>query len=120
MRAYALKTGAFESRKSAFDYFFIFEGKSAEEAELLAGRVAAARGVPDTPAPEKTFIGKAKDWIKQGSELAEENPRVADFIIGLVSGAVTTGLGVKVGADIVSNTEPKHEIDKSSEVKEVE
>lgn len=120
MRAFALKTGAFESKKTAFDYFFIFEGKSAEEAEMLAGRIAAARGVPETPAPAKSLIDKAKDWIKQGTEMATENPKITDFLIGLVSGAVTTAFGVKVGSNVAANDAPKYDIDNSSEVKEVE
>lgn len=119
IRAYALKSGAFESKKTAFDYFFIFEGKSAEEAEQLAMRVASARGVPDNPAPELTVIDKAKEWIKQGTEMASENPKIADFLIGLVSGAITTAFGVKVGGD-VATSEPSHDIDKSAEVKEIE
>lgn len=118
IRAYALKSGAFESKKTAFDYFFIFEGKSAEEAEQLAMRVASARGVPDNP-PELTVIDKAKEWIKQGTEMASENPKIADFLIGLVSGAITTAFGVKVGSD-VATSEPGHDIDKSAEVKEIE
>lgn len=120
LRAYALKSGAFDSKKTAFDYFFIFEGKSAEEAERLAERIASARGVPDSPAPKPTIVDKAKNFIRQGADLASENPKVADFLFGLVSGAVTTAFGVKVGSDISTTETNRHEIDESQEIKELD
>lgn len=120
LRAYALKSGAFDSKKTAFDYFFIYEGKSAEEAEQLAVRIASARGVPETPEPAKTVVDKAKDWIRQGTELANDNPKIADFLFGLVSGAVTTAFGVKVGSDISTSDTPRNDIDTSVEAKDIE
>lgn len=121
LRAYALKSGAFDSKKTAFDYFFIYEGKSAEEAEQLAERVSSARGVPEQPEPQKNAMDKAREWIKQGTEIASENPKIADFLIGLIGGAVTTAFGVKVGSDVATNADTStHEIDTTTEAKEIE
>ena len=112
LRAFALKSGAFNSKKTAFDYYYIFEGKSVEEAERLSGIVSKARGVPDTiPIPEST-IDKIKGIIKQGSDLANENPKIADFVIGLLSGAATSFTGVAVGSQLNDSNkeEKKYEI----------
>ena len=35
--------------------------------------------------------------IKQSAELASENPKIAEFLIGLISGAASSLAGVAVG-----------------------
>jgi len=123
LRAMYHRQGAFNSKAGAFDYFFFIEGKEAEEAERLATTVANCRGVPDIAPPAPTLVDKVKDLLKQGSELANENPRVAELLIGLVSGAAASLTGVAVGSNL-SNSEttsaPKYEIDSNVEPKEIE
>ena len=124
LRVFAHKSGAFNSRKSAFDYFFFIEGRSIEEAERLAGIVASARSLPEQPEPPENFADKAKRVIGQCSQLMNENPRISDFVIGLLSGAVTSLAGVSIGAKANAGNEssaaPAHDIDTDSEPKEIE
>ena len=122
LRAYYHRQGVFNSKASAFDYFFFIEGKTPEEASKLAATVAESRGVPDlAPAPE-SWADKIKGLIKQGNELASENPKIAEFLIGLVSGAATSLTGVFVGNKIAlnENQPAKYDIDTSVEPKEIE
>ena len=108
LRAYAYKSGAFDNKKSAFDYFFIIENKDIEEANRLAELMASARGIPDVPQAAETWADKIKKLLKQGSDLATENPKIAEFLIGLVGGAATSLTGVAVG-NAISENETKHE-----------
>jgi len=112
LRAYALKNGAFESKKSAFDYFFVYEGKSVEEAEKLAATVAASRGVPDIPIAPNNTMDKVKIWIKQGTDIYNEYPKLGEFVVGLISGAATSLLGVAAGNKLAEKKtdEPVHEL----------
>ena len=107
LRAFAYKSGVFDSKKSAFDYFYLC-GKDIEEAERLASIMASARGIPDVPQAAETWADKIKKLLKQGSDLATENPKIAEFLIGLVGGAATSLTGVAVG-NAISENEPKHE-----------
>ena len=120
LRAYAHRCGAFDCKKSAFDYFFITEGKSIEEAERLADILAKARNIPDIPTPAAGTFDKIKSYIKQGQELATENPKVTDFLIGLVSGAITSIGGVAVGSKIAeTKSEVRNDININLEPKEI-
>lgn len=108
----AQKFGFFNSKKDAFDYFFIYEGKSVEEAEKLATTIANARGVPDIAETPKSSIDKVKSLIKQGNDLYQEYPKVGEFLVGLISGAATSLVGVAVGSKIEQNEEkPNYEIE---------
>jgi len=120
LRALAHQQGAFNSKMGAFDYFFIVEGKSAEEAQHLANIVTSARGVPEKIEPALNTFEKIKNYIRQGNELATENPRITDFLIGLFSGAVTSLGGAVVGSKISENTESKYEINNNVEPKELD
>jgi hypothetical protein len=106
LRAYAHKSGAFESKKTAFDYFFLFEGKSVEEAEKLAEIVTKARGVPEVPVVPPSGFDKVKSYIGQATELAKDNPKITDFLLGLLSGAVTSLGGVAVGSKLAQESTP--------------
>jgi len=48
-RSAAYQNGAFNSRRSSFDYFYIVEGRSIEDATRMADIIVQARGVPDEP-----------------------------------------------------------------------
>jgi len=116
LRAYAHKSGAFDSKKTAFDYFFLIEGKSIEEAEKLANTIAQARGVPDILPPKPSGIDKAKSIFSEVKKIADDNPRLTEVFLGFASGAIASLGGVFVGssvADSNENKDPEIEIDKS-------
>jgi len=97
MRALALKNGMFDSKRSTFDYYYFYEGKSAEESERLSTLVISARGIPEVPEAPKSTMDKIKVWVDQGTKIYKEYPQVSEFVIGLISGAATSLLGVAVG-----------------------
>lgn len=121
LRAYAYKNGAFDNKKSAFDFFFVVEGRSIEDAEKLANILASARGIPAEPLPNVGIVDKVKSIIKQGSELANENPKITDFLIGLISGAASSLTGVAIGNNLNEKTDTvvNHEFS-NEEPKEIE
>ena len=121
LRAYAHSKGAFSSKASAFDYFFITEGMTAEEATKQAELIVAARGVPDSPEKPKTFVETAKYYIGQFNEITQEHPKIADFITGAATALFSSALGFAVGNKVSeSNTnEPKYELN-NVEPKELE
>jgi len=121
MRSFALKNGVFNSKKSAFDYYYIFEGKSVEEADRLATAITAARGVPEITETPASTLDKIKGWIKQGNDLYSEYPKIGDFIFGLISGAVTSLGGVAVGSSIAENKAVEQRYEFNNDVpKEIE
>jgi|GEM_PF-6724708 hypothetical protein len=120
LRAYAHRSGAFDSKKSAFDYFYIFEGKTVEEAEKMATIIAAARNVPEVPEAPAGTIDKVKEYIKQGQELASENPKITDFLLGLLSGVVSSLGGVVVGSKVSEPQEKKPNLNSNAKPKEVQ
>ena len=111
LRALALKNGMFNSKKSAFDYYYFYEGQTVEEADRLSKLVVDARGVNEIAEIPKSTMDKVKGWVKQGSELYNEYPKVGDFIIGLLSGAATSLMGVAVGSKISEPAPQEHEIE---------
>ena len=122
LRAYAYKSGAFESKQTAFDHFLVVEGKEIEEAERLANIIAQARNVPDTVAPPPSGIDKVKNLISEGTKLANENPRVTELVVGVVSGLISALGGVVVGSSVSKESEqPKEEIkiDETADVVEI-
>jgi len=98
MRELAAKSGMFNSKRGTFDYYHIFEGYSVEESKRLSELVIEARGITEVPqeAP-KSFVEKAKIIIKQGSDIYNEYPKLGEFVVGLISGAATSLLGVAAG-----------------------
>jgi len=110
--------GSFNSKKGIFDYYFFIEGKSAEESEKLATLISQARGVPDVPSPKESQFDKIKTGIKQCSEIANENPKIAELLIGFLSGAVSSLSGVVIGNKISENSESpeqqKYEINRQT------
>jgi len=97
MRELAEKSGMFNSKRGAFDYYHIFEGYSVEEAKRLAELVIEARGINEAAEAPKTTIDKVKILIKQGSDIYNEYPKLGEFVVGLISGAATSLLGVAAG-----------------------
>jgi len=124
MRAFAQSKGAFNSKAAAFDYFFITEGKSIDEATTLANKVVAARGIPDVVEKPQNTLDKVKVLIKQGNDLYMEYPKIGEIVVGLVTGAITALGGVVIGNKLNENkTEaaaevPKHELS-TEEPKEI-
>ena len=121
LRAFYHRQGAFNSKASAFDYFFFVEGKTPDEAEKLANTIASCRGVPDIAPPAESWVDQLKRLIKQGNDIASENPKITEFVVGLVSGAAASLTGVVVGNKVSNENqaETKYEID-NSEPKEIE
>lgn len=119
---YYLK-GAFNSKASAFDYFLIIEKKTPQEAKELAEIISSCRGVPDFPAKPQSWSEKITGIIKQGNEIAKENPKLTEGFVGLVSGVVAALSGVVVGNKISENnnenTSQRHELSKE-EPKDIE
>ena len=69
----------------------------------------------------KNTLEKVKGWVKQGSELYNEYPKIGDFLIGLISGAATSLGGVAIGSQIseTKTDEPKHELNINVEPQEI-
>jgi len=121
LRAYAAKVGAFNTKASAFDYFFITEGLDVEEADKLATAIIEARGVTEVPAQKGNF-DKAKIVIQQITEISKEYPKITEFVVGLISGAATSLIGVAVGNKVNENNSEnntKYEIDNTTEPLEI-
>ena len=79
--------------------------------------------LPEVAEMPKNTLEKVKGWVKQGSELYDEYPKIGDFLIGLVSGAAASLGGVAVGSKISDNNnaadEQKHELNNNVEPQEI-
>lgn len=95
----ARASGAFESKASIFDYLVFTEGMAMDEAEQLASRIAAIRGVPDViEKPKKgadLYIEKAETVFALG----EKYPWAKELIISVASAAIGAGAGFFIGKE---------------------
>lgn len=95
----ARASGAFESKASIFDYLLFTEGMSMDEAEKLATKIAAIRGVPDViEKPKKgadLYIEKAEMILAFG----DKYPWARDLIIGIGGAALGGAAGFFAGKE---------------------
>jgi len=122
LRALAQRNGAFNSKAAAFDYFFITEGLDVEEADRLATAIVSARGVPEVAEKPKNFVDNVKYVFGTVNEITNEYPKATDFVVGAITGVLSTFAGVAFGKksdDGNSSESPKYEIDSTAEPLEI-